>query len=382
MAKAKATKEAAPAAVTRTPQDILKSVLNANKEDHYNDMAEITIPKISTGSLILDSEMGGGVSAGLVRPIGFTEGGKTSWSLEVARNFLNTIPKGRALLVKAEGRLSPEMQERSGLKFVWKTEDWVEGTCFVLETNVYDVVIGVMRELVVNNTEDYRYVFILDSMDGLILKSDMEKQVTENGKVAGAPALTKKFLQRLATAMNKFGHICIMIGQVSSNINIDNGPKEVRQISATGGNAALHWANWILQFEPRWKEDIMLEKPDDKPDLFKNKILGHWCRIIIKKSPNEKSNGIVRYPIKYGRTGGTSIWREYEIVNVLMKYEKISRKASWMTIDEDLINEIKTDTGLECKALHQGEDKMMAYLEENPLIADWFFVKLKKMITL
>ena len=48
-------------------------------------------------------------------------------------------------------------------------------------------------------------------------------------------------------------------------------------------------------------------------DPIKNKILGHEAKITVKKSPNEKTNTIITYPVMYGRVGGNSVWREREI---------------------------------------------------------------------
>jgi hypothetical protein len=368
--------------VKNGPQDILSKHLKENEGDHYNGIEEVKDYKISSGSLILDSQLGGGFSAGgLNRFVGFTEGGKTSESLEVIRNFIITVPKSRALLVKAEGRLSQEMQERSGLTFVWSAEEWIQGTVFVLETNNYNLVVNIMRDLVQNNADNFRYIFVLDSMDALILKSDMDKDIEEAGKVAGSPMLTKKFMQRLAIAMNKLGHMCIMIGQVSAKVEIDPyAPKDQRQISATGGNAAMHFANWILQFEPRFKGDLIMEDEKAAPDPVKNKILGHWCKIIIKKSPNEKSNMIIKYPIKYGRIGGKSIWREYEITDLLIAFEKVAKKGAWLSVDEEFVKEAK-GAGFDFKVQHQGIDNFRTYLEENEKLTDWLFEKLKGIIS-
>lgn len=93
-----------------SPRDILSRILKDNEGKHYNDQSEIEVPLISSGSLILDSQLGGGFGAGLHRFVGFTEGGKTSAGLEVMKNFLKITPNGYGLLVKAEGRLSKEMQ--------------------------------------------------------------------------------------------------------------------------------------------------------------------------------------------------------------------------------------------------------------------------------
>lgn len=365
-----------------SPKEILAAQLNSHKEDHYNNDKEVDLEKISSGSLLLDMRLGGGFDAGgLQRFVGFTEGGKTSESLEVAKNFLKNVKKSRALLVKAEGRLSKEMQERSGLKFVWSFDEWEEGTCFVLETNVYELIVGIMRDLVVNNPDKNRYCFILDSMDGLILKSDMDKEITEAARVAGAPALTKKFLQRLAIAMNKFGHLCIMIGQVSAKIEIDPyAPKDTRQISATGGNAAMHFSNWILQFEPRNKGDMIVDDPKAPLDPIKNKIHGHWAKVIIKKSPNESSNMVIQYPIKYGRKDGTSIWVEREIVDLLFMWELLEKKGSWIKIVQGLRDEVKENTKVELPEQIQGIETCYKLLEDNPIITKYLYNKFLKLI--
>ena len=362
-------------------QDILANILKENKDDHYNFVTEAKEIKGSTGSLIFDSQVGGGISAGgLIRCVGVNEGGKTSESLEMMRNYLRTVPKAKGLLVKAEGRLSKEMQIRSGVKFVWSPDEWEDGTCFVLETNIYDIVISLIRQLVMDNPNDNKYYFLLDSMDGLILKSDMAKDVTEAGKVAGAPALTKKFMQRLAISMNKLGHTCNMIGQVSAKVQIDPyAPKDNRQIASTGGNAALHFSNWIFQFEPRFNGDLILENPKDRPDPIKNKILGHWCKITIKKSTNESTNMSIKYPIKYGRTGGQSIWKEYEIIDVLTMFGLIDKRGAWMNLHPSLIEEA-AKSNIEIVEQHQGMPKLQKYLEDNKEVTDWLFERLKKTI--
>ena len=79
---------------------------------------------------------------------------KTSCALQFMKNFLDVQNDGRkGFLIKAEGRLSPEMIKRSGVKFVDNSEDWVEGTCFVFETNIYETAVDAMRQLVGKNEE-------------------------------------------------------------------------------------------------------------------------------------------------------------------------------------------------------------------------------------
>ena len=82
------------------------------------------------------------------------EGGKTSEALEVMKNFLKTVPNARGVLIKAEGRLSKEIQERSGVEYVTDPDKWKDGNCFVFESNIFETVSELMLELVKNNPEN------------------------------------------------------------------------------------------------------------------------------------------------------------------------------------------------------------------------------------
>ena len=83
------------------PESILSNYLKANKDDHYN-FEETVEYKVSSGSLQLDLYLAGGFGPGLHRFTGVNEGGKTSESLQVMRNFLGSIDKSRGLYIKAE----------------------------------------------------------------------------------------------------------------------------------------------------------------------------------------------------------------------------------------------------------------------------------------
>ena len=69
----------------------VQNYLKQNKDYHYNFESEHDYT-VSSGSLLLDVEMGGGIKPGVIRSTGVTEGGKTSCGLSFARNF-QKIPK-------------------------------------------------------------------------------------------------------------------------------------------------------------------------------------------------------------------------------------------------------------------------------------------------
>ena len=115
--------------------------------------------------------------------------------------------------------------------------------------------------------------------------------------------------------ITKSGTIGIITSQVSSSINTQAHGREAPKLtSGSGGNALLHYSNYILEFEPRWWGDNILEDENAKFDPEKNKIIGHWTSITIKKSDRENENFKVKYPIKHGRVDGKSIWVEQEII--------------------------------------------------------------------
>jgi RecA/RadA recombinase len=346
-------------------KSVLGSFLKEKKEDHYN-FEEAVNYRVSTGSLNMDMQTGGGLGPGLHRFVGFTEGGKTSASLEVMKNFLNTVPNSKGFYIKAEGRLSDEMRTRSGVKFVFDADEWEAGTCFVFESNIYETVVDAMRKLVMYNEEKNKYMFIIDSVDGLIAKNDLDKTFEESTKVAGGAVIAANLMKKISIALTKRGHMAIFISQVRSDIKLDPySSAPIRQTSATGGNALLHFANFIFEFEPRFEGDIILKDPAiKKADPVKNPIIGHYCKIYIKKSPNEKSKNRVSYPIKYGRKDGRSVWLEKEIVDMLMTWELISRSGAWYYTSDEL-RELAKKSGTELPEKFQGENAVFQFIEND-----------------
>lgn len=342
---------------------VLDSILQKNKDHHYAFDVPVDY-SVSSGSLTLDIEMGGGIRPGIVRSSGVTEGGKTSNALAFAKNFQQVHPeKGCVVYIKSEGRLSDSMIARSGVDTdpaKWK----------VVPTNDYEFVTDMMRELIKDNDDKLLYFFIIDSLDALVPRNDLQKSAIEANKTAGAALLTADLLRKMAAAFSSRGHICFLVSQVRATIKINQYEKgDPKVTNASGGNAALHYSDWIMEFQQRWKSDLIYAgaAKDGNP-------IGHWCKIIFKKTPNEKSGREVRYPIKYSRTSGTSVWIEYEIVDQLLAWEFAHAKGAWITITDEIVKEL-ADNGLELPKQHQGETNLKNFLEENPKITQYLFNK-------
>ncbi len=127
-------------------RDFASGFMKSNKEHHLNFEESIAEDDfISSGSMIMDSEIGGGFLAGLLRFCGGNECGKTSEALQVMYEMLDSQENSRGLFIQAEGRLGKKMKARSGVKFVYDVSEWVDGTCLVLQSNIYDFVFDFIR---------------------------------------------------------------------------------------------------------------------------------------------------------------------------------------------------------------------------------------------
>jgi hypothetical protein len=60
-----------------------------------------------------------------------------------------------------------------------------------------------MRQLVSKNEEKTKFCFLLDAVDGLIAKNDMDKSFEESSKVAGGAVIAATFMKKLSIALAK-----------------------------------------------------------------------------------------------------------------------------------------------------------------------------------
>ncbi len=361
----------------------LSAILKEHKDEHYNFQERIDW-KISTGSLLLDTALGGYLSPCLLRICGNNNEGKTPQTIEILRNFLETVPNSKGFWVIAEGRgLSKENVERCGLKFVYSAEDWKIGTVFVLESNVFELFIKCVKDCVLNNPDNIKYCFVVDSLDGLQLRNDREKEIEENNKVAGVPALSKKMLQSLSLGMFKFGHLMVLISQVTAEIKLDQYSKSPnRGGEFSGGNSLLHASDWIFEFQKTgYNDDFILDNPNGKLNDGKSKPIGKWAKVILQKSGKEESRKQkIQYPIKYGKKP-SGIWLEYEICDTLLAWSLIKKGgAGWLTLSDNLRDELK-EAKIEFPEKVQGTDNLRKYLEENPETMKFLYNKLKNVLS-
>jgi len=330
----------------------------SNKNYHYNFCEEEDY-KIPSGSINLDLALGGGFPSGAHRFTGVNEGGKTSCALTVARNFQNHFgDKAMVIYVRSEGRLAPELLIRTGV-------DTSEEKFFRFDCNIFEKVFQLIRTLVEENEEGKKFLFIIDSVDALCRIGDFDKPFDESEQVAGGALVTSVFLKKMVLPITKMGHMMILTSQVRVEVAANpyasrTGPK----VKQAGGNAVKHYANFILEFQERYSNDIIYSNPSASKIEDKGNPIGHFCKIAFRKSVNEKTGSVVRYPIRYGRKNGNSIWRERELIDIMKLWGYIDQKGAWISFDAEIIDLCK-ESKIDCPEKIQGENKLLSFIEEN-----------------
>lgn len=356
-----------------TTQEQIQDFLTDKKHEkhHYNNLEE-EYYKISSGSMYLDMAMEGGLPPGVHRFTGHTEGGKTSCALAFAKSFQERFDNSMVIYIRAEGRLTPEHIARSGVDT--RADKW-----FILDTNVFETAFEFIRKLVFNNDEKKKYFFIVDSVDALNRIADIDKPFTEADQVAGGALISSVFLKKMVLPIMKTNHIVILTSQVRIEVSTNQGRGGPKKKEA-GGNAVKHYSSHILEFQERYEgKDVIWENPNAETVDARGEPIGHHCKVKFRKSVNEKSNASVRYPIKYGRTGGKSVWLEREVVEMMDLWGFYEKNGSWFTIDPELVKEAK-EKNIDCPEKIQGINQLLTKLEENEVLLRFFRDKVNQEI--
>jgi RecA/RadA recombinase len=356
-------------------QAIFKDILK-DKSGHFNHIIP-TKYYTSTGSLNLDLEMGGGIKNSIIRIAGESETGKTSFTLNVIKNFLECKEKRRrGVYFVSDKDLSENLIKRCGVKFVTDIEDFKDGTCFLLRTNVYETVCNSIKRLLEGNTEDVQFIFALDSMDNFAPRAALEVEYGESFQKGGTSAISSHFFRSYSVLLPLLGHTTVLVSQFRDTFNMGKGPQIHKQMSSSGGRATEHAVSWAFEFLPALnsKEDMFW---DGEP--YKSKKLGHNCIIQFRKTTNEKTGAKVKYPILYGRENGNSIWVEKEIFDQLLIFGMVIQKGAWFAFQPDIHAEIaKIDS--EIPKQIQGGDNFVKYLESKSKVTEYLYEKFRKIV--
>ena len=228
--------------------------------------------------------------------------------------------------------------------------------------NIYEDITEIISQLIYDNEEGIRYFFVIDSMDALITKDDFDKKMDESKTVAGGARLSSVFLKKVCVRIAFRGHHLMALSQTRMNMN----SRAVGQVSMkpSGGKAIEFFTSLTGYIKNIGRSGSSFSKHihESRNDL-KSKPIGHYFTIEFVKTYHERSYEEIGIPIKYGH----GVWHEQECLDLCMAYQYITKSGAWYEFSEDIIKLVE-DKGEEMVAKHQGEQKVIDFLENNPKI--------------
>jgi recombination protein RecA len=291
---------------------------------------DITVPVVSTGSLLLDLATGkGGLPVSRVIELyGPPQGGKTTMSLYHAAEVQKT---GRLVgFVDAEHSLNLELARQYGVNI----EELVLNQPQTGEEGL-DVAEALARTGLFG-------LIIVDSVSALVPEAEAEAEMSQQSMGLHA-RLMSKALRKLTPVMAENNCTIIFINQIREKINSYGNPE-----TTTGGRGLPFYASMRIE----------IRQNGGTSGLIKDKagnIIGHQikCKIVKNKIAVPYKEAIIS--LIYG----VGLERASEIVTIALASGLIKQGGAWFTYKEEgQLNAFKV----------QGRENMESYLTEHPEI--------------
>lgn len=261
-------------------------------------------PKIgvsSSGSLLLDRQLGGGYAKGrIVEIYGPESSGKTTLALhaiaEVQKNG------GKAAFIDVEHALDLEYalalgctRENFGISQPSHGEQALEILDNLLDGGVFDII-------------------VLDSVAALVPKAELEGEMGDS-KMGLHARLMSQAMRKITAKVNKSNTIVIFINQLRMKIGVMFGSPEV----TTGGNALKYYSSQRL--------DV---RKIGKPLTNKaGELLGQVMKIKVVKNKVAPPFGIIETELHYG----LGISRESEVLDLSLENCQLKKSGAWYSYE-------------------------------------------------
>ena len=260
--------------------DVDELVSSLNKElgegsimNFGDDKPIISIPRESTGSLVVDKALGGGWAVGRIHElVGMESCGKTMMCTLSMIEFQKKHPDKLVAIIDVENAFDIEYAKKMGL----------DVNRFLISQPSYgELAIDITAKLV----ESGRVGFIVvDSVANLVPKKEIEGDM-EDSNMGLQARLMSKAMRVLTGIVNKSDCVLVFINQYREKIGVIYGDPKV----TTGGNALKFYAS--IRMEMSRKKVIVGED---------GSYIGHEVRIKVLKNKTAIPFQIAETALYYG----------------------------------------------------------------------------------
>lgn len=201
----------------------------------YFSKAPSSIDFIPSGCALLDCVLGGGYPLGRITNIvGDKSTGKTLLAIEACSNFLNVYEGHPVYYRETEAAFDEDYSAALGMPV-----DQIDfGKSLYTVEDLHDDLLEVLDDI----PKDTPGLYILDSLDALSDKAELERDISDGSFGAQkAKKLSEMFRKLIQKINEKHVHVMI-ISQVRDNIGVAFGKKHIR----SGGKALDFYASQCL----------------------------------------------------------------------------------------------------------------------------------------
>ncbi|MCL2379413.1 MAG: recombinase RecA [Coriobacteriia bacterium] len=281
-----------------TREQIEKKYGKGSIMKYGDDVANLAIGVIPTGSLAIDAALGvGGVPRGRVVEIfGPESSGKTTLALSILAEA--QAAGGVAAFIDAEHALDPTYAARLGVDL---------DEILVSQPDTGEQALEICDMLVRSGAID---VVVVDSVAALVPRAEIEGEMGD-ATVGAQARLMSQALRKLTGSLSKSNTTCIFINQIREKIGVIYGSPE----TTTGGRA--------LKFFSTVRIDIR------RGEAIKQgtEVLGNRTKAKIVKNKVAPPFRIAEFDIMYGE----GISKESSILDLGVAQGVLKRSGAWYT---------------------------------------------------
>lgn len=291
------------------------------------------VETIPTGSIVLDSILGGGIPRGRVVEIfGPEASGKTSIALTVVAKV--QAQGGTAAFIDLEHALDPKYAKVLGVDV---------DNLAVAQPGPAEVALDLLTELVTSGVVD---VVVLDSIGAMSPRKELEGSAEDNSMAAVARLLSQH-LRSIISKASKTNTTVVFINQLREKVGFVLGSPEVTM----GGKAMKYFAS--QRIDVRRREKITEGKT----------TIGHRVKLKIVKNKVAPPYGEGETVLTFGR-------------GINQAAELIETAPLWGVIDRP--SNVRYE--FEGEVLGNGKQKAITALEEDSTLLDRISTKLAEVI--
>lgn len=277
---------------------------------------------ISTGNILLDNEIGGGIPKGRITEIfGGESSGKTTLALEIAKQC--AMRQKNVLYLDLEYSLNTRYVKKLGIN-----TDYF----YIAQAKNGEIAFDLINDAI--NSKNFDLI-IVDSVAAMLPEEEMQNKIEDTATLGVHARLMSRGVRKIQSSLAINNTAIVFINQLRDKIGVFFGNPE----TTTGGKALKYYSSLRLEVK--------------KTDLIKNNQgkIGIKSKVTAVKNKIQKPFGSTFINIYFG-DGFDSV---ADILEYAIEINLIKKLSSWYSYED--------------KNICQGFTQLKNYAKENP---EWF----------